>query len=257
MRYLLLLLPLLTCAPVRPQATTGTADFFLDPVGKRYYLLADDRLVTANPLGQNRFEFYDSSLGGPDLVDVTNPVAILLYYEAYGQIVVLDRTLSEVSRLDLFSLDEILEPAALARATDNNIWVFDGWDYRLKLLDKQGKVARKSNDLRLELKMSEAPDAVYVDRQSVLLHFMEDRRLAVFTNYGRFERWVALPEAEAYGWHAPLLFGSGQTSWLLNVATGARTQVQEKVKGKALAGKEGYYRFGESGAVEWQKFGQN
>ncbi|MEM9260838.1 MAG: hypothetical protein AAGA62_14415, partial [Bacteroidota bacterium] len=215
MRFLLLVLLFFACATSRSQQAKKTADFYLDPVGKLYYLLTDDRLITDNPLGQNRFEFYDSSLGAPDLVDVTNPFAILLYYEAYGQIVVLDRTLSEVSRLDLFSLEDILEPAALARAADNNVWVFDGWDYRLKLLNAQGAVSQQSNDLRLELKLADPPDHIYVDRTAVILHFQEAQELAIFTNYGRFETWVDLPEGERFGWHAPFLLGtSASSSWL-------------------------------------------
>lgn len=243
MRYTFFLLLLFISTLAYAQAR----DFFLDPVGKAYYLLKDDRLVTDNPLGQNRFEFYDSSLGAPDLVDVTNPFAILLYYEAYGLIVVLDRTLSEVSRLDLYSLDGLLEPAALARAADNNVWVFDGWDYRLKLLDAQGEVVRQTNDLRLELKVATAPEYLYVDRNAVLLHFREAGRLAVFTNYGRFQRWVELPEAEHFGWHAPFLFGDGDQAWRWQ--QGARPQVLGPLRGKGLAVKDGIHLLGKDGTV--------
>ncbi|MEL7162281.1 MAG: hypothetical protein AAFN92_16105 [Bacteroidota bacterium] len=239
MRLLIFLFLFCSCATTRTQTPARTQDFFLDPVGKLYYLLADDRLVTDNPLGQNRFEFYDSSLGKPDLVDVTNPFALLLYYETYGLIVVLDRTLSEVSRLDLYAIDDILEPAALARAADNNIWVFDAWDYRLKLLDGRGEVARQTNDLRLELGVATTPEYVYVDRNAVLLHFREAGRLAVFTNYGRFQRWVDLPQAENFGWHAPFLYGDGDNAWRWQ--QGARPQVQGPLRGKGLAVKEGIY----------------
>lgn len=270
MRFLLLVLVFFACATSRSQQSGKTADFYLDPVGKMYYLLADDRLITDNPLGQNRFEFYDSSLGAPDLVDVTNPFAILLYYEAYGQIVVLDRTLSEVSRLDLFSLDDILEPAALARAADNNVWVFDGWDYRLKLLNAQGAVSQQSNDLRLELKLADPPDHIYVDRTTVLLHFQEANKLALFTNYGRFEAWVTLPTAVNFGWHAPYLLGTttdGSWLWRRNapikhnivarpqVSTELAGREQGKVSGKALPLKEGYYQLTEAGTTSlfpWQ-----
>lgn len=196
-------------------AQAGVVDFFIDPVGKVYFLRSDDRLVTANPLGQNEFDFYDSSLGAPGLVDVTNPFAILLFYPDYGELIVLDRTLSERSRLDLFSLADILQPTLLARSADNQIWVFDSWDYRLKLIDEAGRLRQETNDLRLEIDLQTAPDHLYVDRDRVMLHFAEAGRLAIFTNYGRFAGWVALKKAEYLRWQAPVLLGQrGEESWV-------------------------------------------
>jgi len=248
----LFILLFLGCAAGRSQTSTGVADFFVDPVGKSYLLLKDDRLVTDNPLGQNRFEFYDSSLGHPEVVDVTNPFAILLFYMDYGTVVVLDRTLSEVSRIDLFSLDGVEQPIATARASDNGIWVFDSWDYRLKLLGPQGKERLKSNDLRLEIGLASEPAAVYVDRGNVVLHYAEEQKLAVFTNYGRFIGWVELPVAETFGWYAPWLTGtdtSGQV-WTWRVGEKeARPQVQGKLEGKVLTAKDGFYRLGADGLV--------
>ncbi|MFK8165443.1 MAG: hypothetical protein AB8H12_23555 [Lewinella sp.] len=233
----------LSCATTRSQAEEQVADYFIDPVGKTYLLLTDDELVTDNPLGQNRFSFYDSSLGGPDVVDVTNPFAILLFYADYGTVVVLDRTLSEVSRLDLFGLSDLQQPMTVARATDQGIWVFDSWDYRLKLIDNTGRERLKSNDLRLEIKTAAEPSAIYVDQGAVLLHYAEDDRLAVFTNYGRFQRWVELPPAKTYGWHAPYLSGNTDGNYWI-WARGeqeARPQVQGTLKGKLLGVKEGVY----------------
>lgn len=248
----LFILLFLGCAVGRSQTPTGVADFFVDPVGKSYLLLNDDRLVTDNPLGQNRFEFYDSSLGHPEVVDVSNPFAILLFYADYGTVVVLDRTLSEVSRIDLFGLNGVEQPIATARASDNGIWVFDSWDYRLKLLGPQGRERLKSNDLRLEIGQALEPAAVYVDRGNVMLHYAEEQKLAVFTNYGRFEGWVELPAAETFGWYAPWLAGTDATGKVWKWQVGekeARTQVQGKFKGKTLTTKDGFYRLDENGQV--------
>jgi hypothetical protein len=233
----------LSCATTRSSPEEKVADYFIDPVGKTYFLLTDDELVTDNPLGQNRFSFYDSSLGGPDVVDVTNPFAILLFYADYGTVVVLDRTLSEVSRLDLFSLSHLQQPVTAARATDQGVWVFDSWDYRLKLLDNTGRERLTSNDLRLEIKTAAEPTAIYVDQGAVMLHYAEENRLAIFTNYGRFERWVKLPPAQTFGWHAPYLIGNTDgTYWRWGRGEQeARPPVQGTFKGKLLGVREGVY----------------
>jgi len=253
MRFLPLLLILFSCAAARPQTPPVVADFFVDNVGKSYRLLTDDRFVTDNPLGQNTFDFYDSSLGAPTSVDVSSPFAILLFYADYGTIVVLDRTLSEVSRIDLFSLDAVETPAAVARASDQGFWVFDSWDYRLKSLDEQGRIRQQSNDLRLEIKSAAVPDAVYVDRNLVLLHYVADARVAVFTNYGRFQRWVDLPAAENFGFRAPYLTGSSAEGyWIFDARTkGAGPLVPGKWRGKVVADGRGKFGLDADGNVQY------
>lgn len=245
MRYLPLLLLFTACATAQPRSSLVATDFFLDPVGKEYLLLSDGSLVTTNPLGQNDFAFFDSSLGRPDAVDVTNPFAVLLFYADYGRVVILDRTLSEIRRLDLFSLDGVEQPTLLARATDNGIWLFDAWDYRLKQMSQDGTITTTSNDLRLALKTRAEPAGLYVYQNLVLLHYAEDRRLGVFTNYGRFQRWVNLPEGENFTWLDGRLAGR-ETSvyWTFDLRTNntSRTQVRGEVDERWLPVNEGYRR---------------
>jgi hypothetical protein len=250
----LLLLPLfLVFSCVTSKAVVGpeAVDYFIDNAGRKYYLLADDRFITDNQLGQNQFSYYDSSLGAPTSIDVSDPFALLLFYAEYGTVVVLDRTLSEVSRIDLFSLENIRQPEALARASNRGIWVFDSWDYRLKLLGPQGKPSQTSNDLRLELKTSALPTAILVDRNMVLLHYVEEQKVAIFTNYGRFKRWVSLPPAAHISWRTPYLTGNSYPDhWTYRVGDlEARTQVQSELKGKIYATPAGVYHLDESGFI--------
>lgn len=259
MRYVITLLLFTACATARPQTLPSVELFFIDPVGREYLLLTDGSLVTDNPLGKNRFVFFDSSLGSPDVVDVTNPFAILLYYADYGETIILDRTLSEIRRLDFFSVEGVEQPVTLARATDNGIWLFDSWDYRLKLMDQGGKISLTSNDLRLGLKIKTEPSAIYVYQNLVLLHFTEENRLAVFTNYGRFDRWAPIPQGDDFTWLDGRLAARNEGNrWAYDLRTnkvsnwsedatgkeqGARPQVQGSVNERWLPTASGFLRF--------------
>ena len=215
LRVLPLLLLLLSCATTRTQsAAGGVKDFFLDPAGKVYLLLSDDRLVTGNRLGNATNSFYDSSLGSPDYIDVANPFQVLVYYREYGTVVMLDRTLSELDRIDLFANAAIRQPGAIARSYDNGMWVFDNWSYQLLRLDDRGTVDQQTNDLRLQLNGPGEAAAIFVGRNQVMLHFPAVNRLAVFTNYGEFQRWVDLPAGARLSWNAPrLLAVLGEEAW--------------------------------------------
>ena len=190
-------------------------DFFVDPAGKGYFLLEDARLVTPNPLGGNTYSFYDSSLGAPDYIDVTNPFQILVYYRDYGTVVVLDRTLSELDRIDLFAIEAIQQPGVIARSYDNGMWVFDNWDFRLLRLNGVGEVEQRTNNLRLQLGIAGPADALFVDRNAVALYFAAEHRMAVFTNYGEFRRWVEVPAGVTLSWRAPRLLAIGdEQHWM-------------------------------------------
>lgn len=259
MRYLFTFLLFTACATARPQTLPSVELFFIDPVGKEYLLLTDGSLVTDNPLGQNRFAFFDSSLGRPDVVDVTNPFAILLYYADYGETIILDRTLSEIRRLDFFSIEGVEQPTTLARATDNGIWLFDSWDYRLKLMDQSAKISLTSNDLRLGLKIKTEPTAIYVYQNLVLLHFTEENRMAIFTNYGRFDRWAPIRSGEDFTWLDGRLAARNEGNrWVYDLRTnktnnwfkdvneqgqGARPQVPGEVEERWLPAANGFLRF--------------
>ena len=208
------LLALLLAALLPLSAQDRIAAVYLDPVGKPYFLLENANLVTDNPLGNTVYAFFDSSLGMPDLVDVTNPFEIILYYREYGQIILLDRTLSELGRIDLFAIDEITQPGPVARSFDNRIWVFDDWEYRLQKFDNTGRLLQQSNNLRLELDLEDAPDAILVDETRVALLYVEANRIALFRNTGRFLRWIDLPHTRNLGWNSPyLLAAAGPDSW--------------------------------------------
>lgn len=213
-RLIALFLLLANCAASRSQEVPVVKDFFVDPAGRPYLLLNDDRLVTANQLGATTNSFYDSSLGSPDYIDVTNPFQILVYYREYGTVVVLDRTLSELDRIDLFANPAIRQPGAIARSYDNGLWVFDNWNYRLLRIDERGEVDQSTNDLRLQLNGPGEPSDIYVGRNVVILNFPDVSRLAVFSNFGEFRRWVEVPAATRLSWKAPYLLATkADTAW--------------------------------------------
>ena len=69
-------------------------------------------------------------------IDVSNPLKLLLFYKDFSTIVTLDRYLSPISTIDLKRFS-ILQPVAVGLSYDNNIWVYDEYDHKLKKIDEQ------------------------------------------------------------------------------------------------------------------------
>lgn len=186
----------------------------LDQLGQLYLLERSGKLSVYNPLSSARFTFEDTRMSLPSAMDVTNPLGPLLYYADYQVVLLLDRTLDVKAQLDLREQDQIQQPLCFARSFNNQIWVYDTWDYRLKLLDKYGRVERESLDLRLKLGIETQPKQLNVVGELLFLLF-EDGRLATFNFMAHFLGWEELKAAQNHQWSQEGLLGWNQDSaWL-------------------------------------------
>src|SRR4029079_5095559 len=82
------------------------------------------------------------------LLDVSNPLKIIVYYRDFTTILVLDRFLKLINTVDLRRYG-ILQAKAVAQSYDNNYWVFDELDNTLKKIDDAGDVLLQSADFRI------------------------------------------------------------------------------------------------------------
>ncbi len=123
-------------------------------------------------------------------VDVTNPLKPLLFYKDFSTVVILDRLLSARSSLDLRRYN-VLQPAAIALSYDNNIWVFDQFDNKLKKLDESGNLLLQTTDFRQLFNQTILPQRIINDNG--LLYLADSTQgVFIFDNYGTFKRKIPL-----------------------------------------------------------------
>ncbi len=117
---------------------------------KNYYLqTSPNQLTKFNNEGDSVASFNDvKRYGNIYAVDVTNPLKILIYYKDFTTIIIADRFLSKANTVDLRKAN-IYQAQAVALSYDNNFWVFDDLDSKLKKIDDNGKVIFESTDFRL------------------------------------------------------------------------------------------------------------
>lgn len=124
------------------------------------------------------------------IIDVTNPLKPLLFYKDFATVVVLDRLLSRRTSLDLRKFG-VLQPTAIGLSYDNNIWVFDQFDNKLKKLDESGNLMMQTTDFRQLFNQSITPQRIINDNGFVYLADSA-KGISVFDNYGAFKRRIDL-----------------------------------------------------------------
>ncbi len=166
-------------------------DFQLDQLGNIYTINAQNEVIKYNPEGKKQFEYSENRLGDLAVLDVNNPLEILLYYPDFQILKILDRTLSELVTLDLTSLN-IFQIPTLCASSDGNIWLFDNDNQQLLKINRQGKILLQSNDLRMRIQENLNPNSLIEVDNQVFLKTVE-QGIFRFDGFGNYQKMYAYP----------------------------------------------------------------
>ncbi len=158
-------------------------DFAVDNMDNIYLVQSGNQIKKTNSKGDSIAVYNDvKRFGNIYYLDVTNPLKVLVYFRDFSTIVVLDRLLNVVNTIDLRK-QNIVQSSAIASSYDNNIWVYDDLNSKLKKIDDFGKVLLESTDFRQVFDPVPSPSAMY-DRDGQLYMYDEMKGLIVLDYYG-------------------------------------------------------------------------
>lgn len=160
-------------------------DFSVDNLGNMYLIFQNGQLKKLRPNGDSLAVFNNvRKFGKLHSVDVSNPLKVLLYYKDFGTVVVLDRLLNERTVLDLRK-HNLLQVKSIGQSYDNNIWVFDELEVKLKKIADDGRLIDQSNDFRLIFDSTPAPHYI-VDQDKYVYLYDPRKGVYSFDYYGGF-----------------------------------------------------------------------
>jgi hypothetical protein len=128
---------------------TPIENFEVDNLGSLYLFSSNQQLKKLDAKFDSVGLFNDiRKYGSLHGMDVSNPLRVILWYKDFSTLVILDRFLNLRTSINLNSIG-ILQCAAVAQSYDNNIWLFDDLDSKLKKIDEEGKMLLESADFRM------------------------------------------------------------------------------------------------------------
>ena len=158
----------------------------VDVLDNIYLINNNNQLKKIKPNGDSAGVFNDvKKYGNPTLLDVSNPLKILLYYKNYSTVVVLDRFLTYRNSIN-FRSKNIFKVKSLATSYDNNIWIFDEQDFKLKKIDDEGTVLNETNDWRQFFDTVPSPTQI-IDRNNFVYLYDENKGFYIFDYYGSYK----------------------------------------------------------------------
>jgi hypothetical protein len=115
-------------------STALIADHFLgyDQFGF-YYSIKNNVLSKCNK--EKSFEYKNISLGKPTKIDIQNPLKIMLFYENFNTIILLDNQLSETQKINISENDVPIMATATGIASQNKLWIYNSLTQQIGLFD--------------------------------------------------------------------------------------------------------------------------
>lgn len=158
----------------------------IDVTGNIYLITETNQLKKIRSNGDSIAAFNDvKKFGNPSLIDVSNPLKIAVYYKSYSTVVILDRFLTYRNSIN-FRKENIFKVKTLATSYDNNLWLFDEQDFKLKKINDEGIALRETNDWRQIFDTVPTP-SVIIDRENFVYLYDPAKGFYIFDYYGSFK----------------------------------------------------------------------
>jgi hypothetical protein len=158
----------------------------VDVLGNIYLITEKNQLKKIRPNGDSLAVFNDvKKFGNPTLLDVSNPLKVLLYYKNFSTVIILDRFLAVRNTIN-FRNQNIFKVKTLANSYDNNIWIFDEQNVSLKKINDEGNVLSETLDLRQLLDTVPSPSQI-TDKNNFVYLYDENRGFYIFDYYGSYK----------------------------------------------------------------------
>lgn len=165
----------------------NAVDFAVDNLDNIYFITATDQLRKLNAAGDSLGNYNNvKRFGKLSSIDVSNPLRPLLFYKDFATIAVLDRFLTLKSSLDLRK-QNIPQVSAVGLAYDNNIWVFDEYNNKLRKIDEDGNTQLETPDFRMLFHETVIPTQI-IDRNNLVYLYDPAHGVYLFDRYGTYKK---------------------------------------------------------------------
>ena len=113
---------------------TFDADSFVGFDGfHNYFYIKDNTLFKKSE--NNVMQYQNLSLGTITKVDILNPLKVIVFYEEFNVVIVLDNQLNEIQRVDFSKLDTPIMANAVGISGQNKLWFFNTLNQQIGLYD--------------------------------------------------------------------------------------------------------------------------
>jgi hypothetical protein len=164
-------------------------NFYVDGFENIYLLNANNQIKKINDKGDSlAVSNALKRFGDIYSMDVSNSLKVIVFYKDYATMIVLDRFLKNINTIDLRK-DGIMQTEAVALSYDNNYWVFDEVDNKLKKVDDNGNILLSTPDFRTVFADPFVPEKI-IDYSGLVYLYNSTQGCKIFDYYGALKQSI-------------------------------------------------------------------
>lgn len=156
----------------------------------QYYTADDNRLLKFSQDGTYLYPFEEFKYGKIGMVDVTNPMKVLVFCPDFMTVITLDKFLAPLTTYNFFDLG-YQNITAVAMSSDGLLWFYDNTDFKLKKIDENGNITLQSQPLNLVVNVTPNPDFMLEKDNAVYLNDPETG-IMVFDVFGNYSKTIPI-----------------------------------------------------------------
>ena len=167
-----------------------------DDLGNIFALTQNGQLKKYNASHDSMGVFNDvRKYGRLHSISPGNALRTLLYFREYRTILILDRMMQVVNKIDLRK-SNAFQVSLAALGYDNSIWIFDEQNSKVKKINEEGSIIFETADLRIVLGEAITPNTLF-DLGGLLYLYDPQKGLFIFDYYGGLKKKIALLDWKA------------------------------------------------------------
>jgi hypothetical protein len=155
-----------------------------------FYTVSNNKVLKFGSDGKYLYPYEEFRYGKIGMLDVTNPMKLLVYYPDFSTVVALDRFLSPLTTYNFFNLG-YQNITAIGSSIDGRLWFYDNVDFKLKKIDESGTIFRESQPLNVILEKAPNPDFI-IERDNQVYVNDPELGILVFDFFGSYNKTIPL-----------------------------------------------------------------
>ena len=188
--------------------------FRVDELGSVYVVTSTGQIKKYNANLDSLAVFNDvKRYGKLHSIHAENPLRTILFFKNFNTVVLLDRMMQMLQKIDLRKLS-LFQVNAIAPSYDNRLWIFDQQNNKIKKINFDGSLVFESTDLRLVFDEVLHPFKM-IEHQGSLYLLDSINGVYQFDYYGGFKKKLSCPHTlDIESWGNALLGIEKDRVWL-------------------------------------------
>ncbi|MBI4946832.1 MAG: hypothetical protein HY840_10590 [Bacteroidetes bacterium] len=167
-----------------------SVSFTTDNLGNAY-IVAGNIVEKYSPEGNFLKSYSDNNLGKISLLDANNPMKLLLFYEPFQQMIILDNTLTPSTDPIQFQSMGYNQISLLCSSHNNGTWIYDKQNAELIRFDQSFQKINQRGNVSQQLLTEINPNFLIEKNNRVFLND-STKGIFVFDIYGTYNKTIPL-----------------------------------------------------------------